>query len=674
MKRKRCNLSWMTLAFVVQPFIWSLSAPASPVGDDPVGVFSLPDYYVPVASYSIDVRLEPPSKTITCAETLEWRNTSRVPLSDIQLHLYWNAFRNDRSTFMLERGGPGRKVKLDDWGYCQVDSIWFFPGSDSTGYFLGDSLAYVQPDDGNPSDRTVCRVGLPAAIEPGGTARFLIKFRSRFPRTFARSGYRGDYFFAGQWFPKIGVLNRDGSWNCHQYHAWSEFFADYGEYDVRIVVPSGYVVGATGEMTGPVENGDGTVSYRFRQSAVHDFAWTADKDYLVAEEYYRLPSGRRVKLTLLLRPEHRHIRERYFTAMKYGLKYFSEWFGEYPYTTVTCVDPAWGSGVGGMEYPTFFTGGARIFSPRMVNSPEGVTIHEFGHGYWYGLVGTNEFEDAWMDEGFNTFSTDEIVAKVYGPNHYAKSYFGVPLVFPEVEMRYNVSRMSRYLQSAGKDILRRNSWDYLDHGSYRANAYSKPSLMLRTFKNLVGDTTFFRILRTYSLRFWFSHPKPEDFLRVVREVAGRDYNWFFGQLLDGSGVVDYAVASVESKKVVPPRGLGDDLQPLGAGGPDTVAYRSKVLVRRLGEVVIPVEVEIIFADGERVVESWDGRYLWHRWEYVRPSRVARVVVDPRHKIVLDVNRTNNSRLLEPNKTASTRWALRWMVWLQHFFLTAGLFS
>src|SRR5262249_39127160 len=146
-------------------------------------------------------------------------------------------------------------------------------------------------------------------------------------------------------------------------------------------------------------------THRYYQEDVHDFAWTTSPDYVERTGRFTHPSLPPVEMRLLLEPEHVAQAERHFDATRTALKYYGEWYGPYPYGHITIVDPAYQSGAGGMEYPTLFTAGTRWLAPAQVTTPEGVTVHEAGHQFWYGIVGNNEFEDAWMDEGFNTFST-----------------------------------------------------------------------------------------------------------------------------------------------------------------------------------------------------------------------------------------------------------------------------
>ncbi len=364
-----------------------------------------------VVDYRISVALDPATRTLTGRETLTWRNPSPTDaVSELQFHLYLNAFKNTKSTFMKESGGQLRGVDMasDGWGWIDITSIATSSGAD-----LKPTLAFIQPDDGNRNDQTVAKAVLPEPVPPGGSVTLEIAFVSKLPRVFARTGYEDDFYLVGQWFPKLGVYEpagmrgrETGGWNCHQFHATSEFYADFGSYQVEITVPAGYVVGATGERLGERTNPNGTKTYSYAQADIHDFAWTADPDYVVIKakfsatedvtpaEYARIAAlvGRPidevmlsdVDITVLLQPSRRQQAQRHIDAAKAGLKWYGLWYGRYPYKTLTVVDPAPGAGgAGGMEYPTFITAGsAWLFNYwpfDRIRAVEEVTVHEFGH-------------------------------------------------------------------------------------------------------------------------------------------------------------------------------------------------------------------------------------------------------------------------------------------------------
>ena len=288
-----------------------------------------------------------------------------------------------------------------------------------------------------------------------------LAWTARVPRTFARTGAVGNYFFIAQWFPKLGVLE-DTGWNTHQFHAGTEFYADYGVYDVRITVPRGWVVGATGRERERHDTPKGT-THRYVQDDVHDFVWTTSPDYVVKTATFEHPTLPRTELRLLLQPEHLGQADRHFAATRTALKYYGEWFGPYPYGHLTIVDPAWQSSAGGMEYPTLFTAGTRWLAPAAVEDPEDVTIHEAGHQFWYGLVGNNEFEHAWLDEGLNQFSTARALHEAYTPIYFSERFFDgfIPWVFREAPLtRVDSNGLAGYRWAAESDVPATPSWRY----------------------------------------------------------------------------------------------------------------------------------------------------------------------------------------------------------------------
>jgi hypothetical protein len=640
------------------------------------------------ANYTIDARLDPERHTIQGSLILEWRNTTGQPQSALPFHLYWNAFRNNKSTSARGEGRRSARVSRGrdttrGFGYIQITSVREVTGGAEAD--LTPGLRYIQPDDANADDRTVAEVQTAAPIAPDATTRFKIDWTAQMPYgDVGRSGWVHDYHFVAQWFPKIGVFWK-GAWNAHQFHPFSEFFSDYGVYDVRLTVPQGYIVGATGAMKNAVDNPDGTRTFHFHQDDVHDFAWVTSRRMGEVRARFDETGYRPIDIRLLIQPEHGHLAARYIEATKIALRSYGAWSAPYPYDQVTVVDPAWMSASGGMEYPTLFTGGASVFAPPALQSPESVTIHECGHQFWYLLVGTNEFEEAWLDEGFNSYHDEKAAQIALGPEGWGKRYFGtlggrasrapIPVVAPGVWLGRGDSEVADLRKSGAFDAMARPTWGYRNSDSYTVNAYTKPALSLQTLENLVGDDVMTRILRTYARRHRFAHPSTEDFIAVVNEVTGQDYRWFFDQTWFSAEECDYSI----SVRNTPSRALagyaeGPDGRPMlvpaprdgdgkGAAGP----FESEVIVRRLGGVRLPVDVRVEFGDGRVKYETWDGQYRWTRFRYPGPVKVRAAEVDPYGKIALDIDPGNNSWAdnAPVARRAASKWAMRWMFWLQN---------
>ncbi len=642
-----------------------------------------------IANYQIDARLDVANRKIYGKEVIRWINTTQAPAQDLQFHLYWNAWQHDRTSWLSstrysERAKEPRTP--DDWGYTRVTAIQL---QSPFSINLTNTQEFIQPDDGNPLDQTVLRVALSQPVLPGDTAVITIEWEAKVPRPFARTGVVGNYYFIAQWFPKIGVFQEDGTWNCHQF-IQTEFFADYGVYDVKLTVPTGWIVGATGVEKNRTDNGDGTTTHHYYQEDVHDFVWTTSPDFLEFTDEFRDPNLPPVTIRLLLQPYNRDKKDRYLEATKIALRYYGSWFGAYPYGHLTVVDPAYQSRSGGMEYPTLFTGGTPLFSKPLTRQPESVTIHECGHQFWYGIVGNNEFEDAWLDEGFNTYSQakvmDEALPDPVEFRYYFEGYF--PWIFkdiPSTERYDGADKYSGFHSPFKLDRMDRPSYQQ-GPGAYRINAYYKPLLTLRTLENYLGWPTFRKIMATYFERWKFRHPTPEDFFQVVNEVSGQQLDWFWEQTYHSSNIFDYAVDQVITMSAAPSKGVvpvEQTVVPVDQASEFLKANyadlwgkkRNLVYVRRWGEATFPVTVKVTFANGDTVLEHWDGKDRWKRWEYIHPAEVVRVEVDPQRVLVLDVSVTNNSWDQQaPTTAAARKWATRWLLWLQHLLQFLAFFS
>jgi len=662
-----------------------------------------------VVDYHIGVKLDPFTRRLAGTERVTWRNPSTEPVSDLWFHLYLNAFKNTRSTFFKESGGQLRQDRAakDSWGWIDVTSLKVAGGADLTG-----ALTFEHPDDDNAFDQTVARLVLPEPVAAGGSITLEIAFTAALPQVFARTGFKHDFYLVGQWFPKLGVYEpagmrgrTSGAWNCHQFHASSEFYADYGTFKVEMTVPSNYVLGATGVRTAEKSNGDGTTTYTHEQADVHDFAWTVDPDYTVVKgtfsatrdvtpaEYRQVARllGRSledvmlsdVEVTALVQPGHLPQAQRHIDSAKAAIKWFGLWYGRYPFKTLTVVDPAPGAGgAGGMEYPTFITAGTSFLMNRWpfdrVRGPEMVIYHEFGHNFWYGLTGSNEFEEAWLDEGINSYSTGKVIDLVHGADRGMAELLGLRI--GEADTLRAINRP----QAKYNRILAR-AWDYVPQGVYGFYSYQKPEMMLRTLEGYLGAETMARVMRAFHERWRFRHPRSEDFFAVANEVSGQDLTWFFDQVVRGAGVLDYDIGSAVTRPVPVARGVFD-----GTAGRQTVSqedarrkevaaekgkeqtWETTVVVRRSGEVYFPVEVAFKFAGKPVERQNWDGKAPTQTFRFQRAEKLEWVDVDPDRKIALDASWSNNGRRITPDARVSTAWTTRWLFMAQNFIVWLGL--
>jgi hypothetical protein len=345
-----------------------------------------------VVAYDMDAKYNAKAHSLDATETLTYHNLTGQALDTFPFHLYLNGFQPTSTWIREGKRWNSYGPDLETWnpksyGAEEIKSFEVVGQGDFT-----SQLQFIHPDDENKDDRTVVQVHLSKPIPADGYVQFKIRFHDQFPETLARTGWNRDFILGGQWFPKVGVWWH-GAWNCHQFHFDTEFFADFGVYDVKLTVPQDEVVGASGIEVGNVNNADGTKTVTYHGDDIHDFAWTASPHYLIYNDTFQGSMGT-VKLRIMMQPAHWSQAERHARIAKETMGHFDRWYGPYPYKTLTIVDPEPGSEAGGMEYPTFITGDTSWFMPKGVLLVEDVVEHEFGHQYWYGMVATNEFEDA----------------------------------------------------------------------------------------------------------------------------------------------------------------------------------------------------------------------------------------------------------------------------------------
>ena len=632
-----------------------------------------------IANYSIAVTLNEADKTLAGKERLTWRNPSRDVITELQFHLYLNAFKNTESTFMRESGGTNRGFSIEKggWGWIDVTSMKTADGEDLTG-----SMEFIHPDDDNDQDQTVMRVVLPRPVRPGGTIQLDIEFMAQLPSVFARTGYHQDFFMVGQWFPKIGVYEpagmrtaTQGRWNCHQFHSNTEFYADFGVYDVDITLPTKFVVGATGLLVSDIENGNGTKTQRYHAEDVHDFAWTASPHYVVADDRWK-----HVAIRVLMQPQRTHQITRYIESVKHALAYFEEHVGRYPYPIITIVDPAHGAmGAGGMEYPTLITAGAFWGIGPELKLAELVTIHEFGHEYWYGLVANNEFEEAWLDEGINSYYETRIMDETYGDQRSVIDLEG----FHAGDLDFS---RSAYVTMGNPKVspIATPAWKF-KAGGYGTLTYQKTATVLATLERLIGRPAMDSAMKTYFERWKFNHPTAADFKAVFNEIVpqyhgdrfGESLDWFFTQLIEGTEVCDYELTSIRSERIEEIAGVVNDnggkaTKTRSSEQESNAPYRSRVLVSRLGEVQLPVTVVVGFEGGETVVEAWDGKDRWKEFIYERPEKVVRAAVDPDRALVVDMNLLNNSKTADPASFPIQKHFIKMLFWIQNALQSVAL--
>jgi Peptidase family M1 domain len=532
-------------------------------------------------------------------------------------------------------------TKLRNFGNIYLSTLKIRNGEN-----LYPKIKFVQTDDFNVYDKTVVQVKLSKAINPGETIVLDMDFRAKLPKIFARTGWAdNDYFFVGQWFPKIGVLEENGQWNCHQFHANTEFFADFGNYNVQITLPKNYTLAGSGEKKAEINHKNNTKTVRFEATDVHDFAWTASPHYKYLEENYK-----GIKIMAYMQPEHFSMASRYFESAKKSIDYMQKNVGKYPHSTLSLIDPPLaGSGSGGMEYPTLITCGSYWGVGSWGKFQEVVTIHEFVHQYFQGMVASNEFENSWMDEGFTQYYEGRIMQQYY--NGQQANLFGFAL-------NDLASSRASYVMMDNPKIseIRRNAWSY-PGGSYGVLTYQKTATWLKTMEGLVGTKTMDNIMQTYFARYKFKHPTPQDFIDVANEMAAKyskfkNLDWFFKQVLFEAPDCDYAVADL----INAPR----KQTPFGS-----------FTASRLGEMTMPTQIKVVFDDKKFVILNWSGAERYKKFRFNK--RIKYVQLDPNYINWMDLNMINNSAAAKQPTKAAAKYSTKMLFWVQRvLFFFGGL--
>jgi len=619
---------------------------------------------IETATYDIDVTLDPKTHQLDGSQTVRWRNTTGVATSEIWFHLYLNAFASSESSFMRELSSDplGVSRTLDDeWGWTRITRMGLADGTD-----LMSGLSFERPDDGNENDFTVVRVELPREVLPGEAIDLELDFEARLPKVVARTGFSGDFHMVAQWFPKIGVFEGEAGWNCHQFHAASEFFADFGSYRVGMRIPRGWVVGATGEQISREPVGtDDVVEFLARD--VHDFAWTTAPPSLMSAFEVDFDPGRHVPMVWLERAG-KHLDlgaaalelppttirflvpqtqgmliPRMLRATRLAIAWFGLYFGPYPHAQLTVVSPPPGAErAGGMEYPALITTGASRLDASPVFSwlrnIESVTVHEIGHQYFQGMLASNEFEAAWLDEGLTTWAENRCLSDMVADG-----------LTPEIRLA-RVWGMERVWASFEElpITLDRPNWEQRRIIDAFFASYAKPALAIKTLEGVYGEDRLLRAMRAYVAEHRYGHPTGGDFQASLELSLGEDLGWFFEAVVRGDHRPDWAVMSVSHMEVEPAAGMvwsgGEWIETGDEEGPDSegdALWRVSVEIGRRGDLVGPVEVELLWADDRRERRTWDSGDRWVRWTEESTVRLRQVVVDPDGAWVLETRRTDN---------------------------------
>ena len=526
---------------------------------------SAQNYFQQEVNYTIHVSLDDSKHELTATESIEYSNHSPVELKEIYIHLWPNAYKNENTALAKEflRSGDNRFINASENARGFIDSLNFkIDGNKAEWSFLPDTI-------------DICKLRLEKPLKPGEKITITTPFHVKIPSAYiSRLGHIGQSYFISQWFPKISVFDKNG-WNCLSYINQGEFYSEFGSFDVFIILPENYVVGATGDLTDgekeiewlsekeketkAITSFSNDMSFplssvkiktlHYHQDHIHDFAWFADKRWHVLKEEIEFPeSKRKVTAWMMFTNAEGDFWMKAPEYMKSSIQYFSKWIGNYPYNNVTAIDVTDAEG-NGMEYPTITTIGN--YGDRF--ELEVTIAHEIGHNWFYGILGSNERLHPWMDEGLTNFlETRYVYTKFANEKLKQQEEFCKP---DPVSKHFGLVRMShrniqylRYLSGAreNSDQAPETNAEYVAYKNYHSDVYYKTCLSFDLMKSYLGDSLFDACMHRYFDEWKFKHPKPEDLKNVFAFVSGKNVDWLFDDMLKTTKKIDYKISGIKS--------------------------------------------------------------------------------------------------------------------------------
>lgn len=499
--------------------------------------------------YTISVTLDDVQHTLTGTEKLVYTNNSPDVLKEIYMHLWPNGYKNNETAYA--------KQKLENGS----TDFYYAPDEDK-GWI--DDLAFTV--DGSPvkwalTDHIdIAKITLNNPLQPGASLVLTTPFKVKIPKVFSRLGHEGQLYCITQWYPKPAVYDVNG-WNPMPYLDQGEFYSEFGNFDVTITVPQNYVVAATGVLYTESEKqwleersrtnvkneltiapGDkkgkyefppssaSTKTIRFAQDSIHDFAWFADKRFNVSVSEVKLPVSGRVVKTYFYDLKHDDEKVKFIDT---AILFYSSMLGEYPYSSASVVETPLVAGAG-MEYPM-------ITNMTQVNRQ--VIVHEVGHNWLYGVLGSNEREYPWMDESINNYyETRSNETEGFKPRStFRKSGFGI------FSFEGYSGLETRYLMGARKNTDQASdlpSVAYTDH-NYGSIVYGKASTSFHYLQRALGDSLFDAMMQAYYEKWKFKHPLPHDFIEHAEAFTGKNLDWFFDGLLHTTHKQDWKITRIK---------------------------------------------------------------------------------------------------------------------------------
>lgn len=507
--------------------------------------FAQNDYWQQYLRFTINVELNDIDKTLTGDESMVYKNYSPDTLGFIWFHIYPNAYRNESTAlFQQIKYEPEHQNNMTSYSKGSIKNLAFT---------VNGVVAKVEPHKKN-SYIDIIKVILPTPLLPGDSVLINTPFLVQLPSYFSRSGFAAGEFMVCQWYPKPAVYDKNG-WHEMPYLDMGEFYSEYASYKVNIKLPSPYVVSATGVLQNDAElqayktlgslnatnakkaksflpiASDAVKTLTYIADSVPDFAWFADKSFIIQYDTIIMNSGRIVDAFTFYHDK----RSAWMESLKYvkdAVRYYSRSIGEYAYPIVQAVDGPKNSSSGGMEYPMVTLVIMPEAKPFQLDA---VIAHEVGHNWFMSMLGTNERTYPWMDEGLNTYFEMWYEAEPF----LAASLLAqkIPLENKHlVEQKFVEMTISSIKLNNADPALSTPSADYYNSAVY-GGLYLKGALWMFLLERAVGKEKVNLAFQNY-FRLWKNkHPKPADMQAAFEQAIKGKLNQFFG-LLDKKGKLE----------------------------------------------------------------------------------------------------------------------------------------
>jgi hypothetical protein len=600
-------------------------------------------------NYTISVELDDEKHTLVGHEQFNYINNSPDELTEIYIHLWPNAYSSKKTALAKQT------YQMDDNDLTLGDDS--LKGSISQLDFKVNGVQVKWDFEQFNSD--ICILKLNQPLLPGDGISVTTPFFVQIPSgSISRLGHVGQSYQITQWYPKPAVYDKNG-WHQMPYLTQGEFYSEYGSFDVSITLPENYIVGATGDLQTPSEveflnalavktaeelkniqpgkknypkgsndfpkTSSTKKTIRYTQKNVHDFAWFADKRYMVLKGEVELPHSKRMVTSWsMFTPRNKGLWSKSIEYINDATFYYSKWNGDYPYNQVTAVDGTISAG-GGMEYPNVTVIG-NSSSPMEL---EVVIVHEVGHNWFYGQLGTNERVHGWMDEGMNTLNEIRYVQTKY-PNNTALSDMVLNGRFHLNDLdHHDMADISyRAIAGIGEDQPIETHSARFTSANYGIIMYQKTGLLFFYLKDYLGEELFDKCMQAYYREWEFRHPQPEDMRATLEQVSGKNLSWLFDDLIKTTNHIDYKIKSAKKTDagyIVKTKNVGQVDGPIEINGILNDSVVESVWIEpgnKKNEILLSSEKldEIRIDHGKDIPEmsrqnnSWSRERLFNRFE------------------------------------------------------------